>query len=152
MVGERVGTAEASSWVPLRFSLERELLFVSDSWGEKQPFLMHCPHPSLWSPTQHQPPTVSQVYRRLEMCQVSFSTAAFGLNVLKWTWHCDSMSFSLPNQYIKGDFKDVYWNIKIVRDQKLDFPGGPVVRNLPASAGKMGSTPGPGRFHVLGRN
>ena len=27
--------------------------------------------------------------------------------------------------------------------------GGPVIRNLPANAGNMGSIPGPGRFHVL---
>ena len=29
-----------------------------------------------------------------------------------------------------------------------DFPGGPVVKNLPANAGDMGSIPGPGRSHV----
>ena len=29
-----------------------------------------------------------------------------------------------------------------------DFPGGPVVRNLPAKAGDTGSIPGPGRFHM----
>ena len=33
-----------------------------------------------------------------------------------------------------------------------DFPGGPVVKNLPASAGDMGSIPGPGRFHMLQGN
>ena len=31
-----------------------------------------------------------------------------------------------------------------------DFSGGPVVKNLPASAGDMGSIPGWGRFHLLG--
>ena len=30
----------------------------------------------------------------------------------------------------------------------VDFPGAPVVKNLPANAGNMGSIPGPGRFHV----
>ena len=30
-----------------------------------------------------------------------------------------------------------------------DFPGGPVVRNPPASAGDMGSVPAPGRSHML---
>ena len=30
----------------------------------------------------------------------------------------------------------------------LDFPGGPVVKNPPASAEDMGSIPGPGRFHM----
>ena len=29
-----------------------------------------------------------------------------------------------------------------------DFPGGPMVRNLPANAGVMGSIPGGGRFHM----
>ena len=29
-----------------------------------------------------------------------------------------------------------------------DFPGGPVVKNLPADAGDMGSSPGPGRSHM----
>ena len=30
----------------------------------------------------------------------------------------------------------------------LDFPGGPVVKNLPANAGDMGSVPGLGRSHM----
>ena len=30
----------------------------------------------------------------------------------------------------------------------LDFPGGPVIKNLPAKAGDMGSIPGLGRFHI----
>ena len=29
-----------------------------------------------------------------------------------------------------------------------DFPGGTVVKNLPANAGHMGSSPGPRRSHV----
>ena len=29
-----------------------------------------------------------------------------------------------------------------------DFPGGSVVRNLPANAGDTGLIPSPGRFHV----
>ena len=31
--------------------------------------------------------------------------------------------------------------------QEWDFPGGPVVRNLPANAGDMGSIPALGRLH-----
>ena len=30
-----------------------------------------------------------------------------------------------------------------------DFPGGAVVKNLPANTGDMGSIPGPGRYHML---
>ena len=29
-----------------------------------------------------------------------------------------------------------------------DFPGGTGVKNLPASAGDTGSSPGPGRYHM----
>ena len=29
-----------------------------------------------------------------------------------------------------------------------DFPGGTVVKNPPANAGNMGSSPGPGRSHM----
>ena len=29
-----------------------------------------------------------------------------------------------------------------------DFPGGAVVKNLPANAGDTGSSPGPGRSHM----
>ena len=34
----------------------------------------------------------------------------------------------------------------------LDFPGGPVVKNLPASVGDAESIPGPGGSHVLQNN
>ena len=30
-----------------------------------------------------------------------------------------------------------------------DFPGGPVVKDLPAKAGDTGSIPSPGGFHML---
>ena len=33
-----------------------------------------------------------------------------------------------------------------------DFPGGRVVKNLPANAGNMGLSSGPGRFHMLQSN
>ena len=34
------------------------------------------------------------------------------------------------------------------KEKGRDFPGGAVVKNLPASAGDTGSIPGPGRSHV----
>ena len=34
----------------------------------------------------------------------------------------------------------------------LDFPGGAVVQNPPANAGDTGSSPGPGRSHMLRSN
>ena len=37
----------------------------------------------------------------------------------------------------------------LVKKKNLrDFPGGSVVKNLPANAGDTGSSPGPGRSHM----
>ena len=41
--------------------------------------------------------------------------------------------------------------LKKARVKKIfygDFPGGTVVKNLPANAGDTGSSPGPGRSHM----
>ena len=35
------------------------------------------------------------------------------------------------------------------RREKADYHGGPVVKNLPANTGDMGSIPGLGRSHIL---
>ena len=43
------------------------------------------------------------------------------------------------------------WHQTYLKDKEIkckDFPGGAVVKNLPASAGDMGSSPGPGRSHM----
>ena len=43
----------------------------------------------------------------------------------------------------------IQWNItEQHKGAKLDFPGGAVDKNSPASAGDTGSISGPGRFHV----
>ena len=34
------------------------------------------------------------------------------------------------------------------RSTSRDFPGGTVVKNLPANVGDMGLSPGPGRSHM----
>ena len=34
------------------------------------------------------------------------------------------------------------------KDEKVNFPGGPVVKNLPCNAGDTGLIPGPGVFHI----
>ena len=38
------------------------------------------------------------------------------------------------------------------RNPALDFPDGAVVKNSPANAGDMGSSPGPGKSHMLRSN
>ena len=42
--------------------------------------------------------------------------------------------------------------IEPLKKQSQDFPGGAVVKNPPANAGDMGSSPGPGRSHMLWSN
>ena len=37
---------------------------------------------------------------------------------------------------------------RLEKKKKRDFPGGAVVKNLPANAGDTGSIPGPGRSHM----
>ena len=36
----------------------------------------------------------------------------------------------------------------MLNNKERDFPGGTVVKNLPANAGDTGSSPGPGRSHM----
>ena len=52
-----------------------------------------------------------------------------------YTAHFKHMPFVILNKAIK---KDTSWG----------FPGGTVVKNTPANAGDMGSSPGLGRFHM----
>ena len=47
------------------------------------------------------------------------------------------------------DIKNFYKILENKIQQYRDFLGGAVDRSPPASAGDMGSIPGPGRFHML---
>ena len=55
-----------------------------------------------------------------------------------------------------GPWKDKHLNLLELSTWKEtasgDFPGGAVVKNLPANAGDTGSIPGPGRSHMLQSN
>ena len=42
----------------------------------------------------------------------------------------------------------IWGKIQLIKRESRDFPGGAVVKNLPANAGDMGSSPGPGRCHM----
>ena len=39
-------------------------------------------------------------------------------------------------------------NTSIKKKRKRDFPGGAVVKNPPANAGDMSSSPAPGKYHM----
>ena len=50
------------------------------------------------------------------------------------------------------DWAERVWQTSVTSLQKSycwDFPSGPVVKNLPANGGDMGSIPIPGRSHIL---
>ena len=65
---------------------------------------------------------------------------------------------------LNGDFSRwIWWGgaswVRVTCSQKRgskvywgDFPCGAVVKNPPANAGDVGSSPGPGRSHMLGSN
>ena len=59
----------------------------------------------------------------------------------------------LARGFIKREEWSVRWEEKSVMKAKVervsrDFPGGTVVKNPPANAGNMGSSPGLGRSHI----
>jgi len=58
-------------------------------------------------------------------------------DLIKFSIH----SFNNPQQ--TRSRREVPYSEKV-----LDFPGGPVVNSLPASAGGTGSVPGQGRFYT----
>ena len=39
--------------------------------------------------------------------------------------------------------------VLLLKWSEWDFPGGPVIKNPPANAGDLGSSPSPGRSHML---
>ena len=61
---------------------------------------------------------------------------------------CSQGPMNLPSAKIQ------YVNFKILQKKFIfrGFPGGAVVKNPPANAGDMGSSPGPGRSHMLWSN
>lgn len=40
-------------------------------------------------------------------------------------------------------------NKRIIKQVEMDFPGGLLVKHLPANAGTWAQFPSPGRFHML---
>ena len=62
-------------------------------------------------------------------------------------------SSSHPGKHESGGSRGWMWGCQAapracLKSVVLGFPGGAVVKNLPANAGDMGSSPGPGRSHM----
>ena len=86
-----------------------------------------------------------------------------GNNIEKEKKHWYRMGFlwkqGLPKKEKSGTFSSSMstYSLAIILlgtkiNQCLDFPGGPVVKNLPANAGDMGLIPGPRRSHIPQNN
>ena len=102
--------------------------------------------------------------RKLKIYQASFLTTTLRdlksitrKNLSKKTnkWKLNNML--LNNQWITEDIKKYLEtndnkNMTIKNLCDGSFPGGAVVENLPANAGVTGSSPGPGRSHMLQNN
>ena len=63
-----------------------------------------------------------------------------------------SFSASTPVPDTQEILGQVYWTNDELRQEFRGFPGGSVVKNTPANAGDMGSSPGPGKSHMLWSN
>ena len=53
-----------------------------------------------------------------------------------------------PKKLKEETYKDFQALLMTHLSWRPDFPGGAVVKNLPANAGDAGSIPGPGRSHM----
>ena len=71
----------------------------------------------------------------------------------KWIKDLNDLSVKGPVSRIYKEllqFKKKKTDNPTQKQAKGDLPGGAVVKNLPANAGDTGSSPGPGRSHMLG--
>ena len=65
-----------------------------------------------------------------------------------WDPDANKSTYEILRQYRHLNTDWLFYYIK----KLLSFPGGAVVKNLPANAGDTGSRPGPGRSHMLRTN
>ena len=73
--------------------------------------------------------------------------------MLKRIWLTSNFHISTFNIQVRGAMPmKTLENESVKNFIPTDFPGGSVVKNLPANAGDTGSSPGPGRSHVQQSN
>ena len=70
-------------------------------------------------------------------------------NCFQWVEHPQSQTHLLEVSRRRKLFLFLkHHNNNKSKIKNMDFPGGLVIKNLPANAGDTGSIPGPGRFHM----
>ena len=80
----------------------------------------------------------------IQNLDLSLAQSRYSLNILvgKNAWPLTRVSWAHIRMKNDVVFKLLKWKL-------LGFPGGAVVKNLPANAGDTGLSPGPGRPHML---
>ena len=131
---------------------------LSDSWWKYSENISHLLYirlrPSIlafpwkYSPHQECLPTDSSPFRLIQTCYSI--TCADMIWLFSWfLWNLKSNGRERTKNLVSGAlFKlpSIFENPDL--NKSRDFPGGAVVKNPPANAGDMGSSPGPGRSHM----
>ena len=91
---------------------------------------VHCSHQKNEVDVERSPRCTR--YEKMQAAEQFYGLLPFVKNKTTWMYTCMSISVC-----------------KNIKGYTLDFPGGTVVKNLPANAGVTGLSPGPGRSYMV---
>ena len=87
-------------------------------------------------------------------CTIVMGDVGSGGKVCMWWWGAGSLwKLSVLSGQFCCEPKTALKNkVLFLKNGQRNFPGGTVIKNPPANAGDVGSSPGPGRSHMLRSN